>query len=103
MKRYIKSSNSIPFELYKATDPEWGYKVLSLIYIKGAGYEIWAENGFKSEELDQLSDDGHSVKFGVSAKQDVVSAWNLEVDARNLTHYQITIEDLRKKVNNCYF
>ena len=103
MKRYIKSSNNIPFELYKVTDPEWGYKVLSLVFTKGDGYEIWAEDGFKSAELEQLSDNGYSVKYGVLAEQDVVSAWNLEVNARNLTQYQITPENLRKEVKNCYF
>ena len=103
MKRCIKSSYNISFELYKVTDPEWGYEVLSLIYAKSDGYEIWAEQGFKSEELARLSDDGYSVKFSVLEAKEVVAAWNLEVDARDLDSYQITDEDLRKKVKNCYF
>lgn len=103
MKKCIKSSYNIPFELYKVTDPEWGYKVLSLIYAKGDGYEIWAEQGFKSEELDRLSDDGYSVEFSVLESKEVVAAWNLEVAARDLDSYQITADDLRKKVKDCFF
>lgn len=100
MKRYIRAS-SIPYQLYAVKD-NYGYLVLSLTYTAGNGYEIVAEDGFTSDELSAMSDDGYVISFGVLRERDAVDAWNSELSARNLSG-QITLNDLRQKVRNCYF
>lgn len=100
MKRYIRAS-FFPSQLYAVRD-DYGYLVLSLIYAAGNGYEIVAEDGFKSDELSDMSDDGYAISFDILKERDVVDAWNSELSARNLSG-QITLNDLRQKVRNCYF
>jgi len=100
MKRYIKSSSGQSFRLYTIKN-DYGYLVLSLGYNKGNNYEICAEDGFKSSELDQMSDDGYIVEFGILDERKVVDAWNSELSARGLSG-QITLDELKKKVRGCY-
>jgi hypothetical protein len=99
MKRYIKAF-SIPNQLYAVRD-DYGYLVLSLIYTVGDGYKIVAEDGFASDELSDMSDDGYTISFDVLGKSAVVDAWNSELSARNLSG-QITLDEFRQKVRNCY-
>lgn len=99
MKKYIKSSSE--FQLYTIKN-DYGYKLLSIVYIKGKGYEIWAEDGFKHPEVDQLSDDGYSIEFDSLSEKSVVDAWNKELSARDIPE-TITLDELKRKVRNTYF
>lgn len=100
MYRYVKAS-SFPFELYAERD-EYGYKTISLTFVKGTGYEICAEDGFEDSDNINMSEDGFVLQFGIFNGQDVVNAWNRELSARGLSN-TITLNDLRSKVKSCYF
>lgn len=100
MKRYIKSSSGATYRLYTIKS-EYGYPLLTLDYNRGDSYEICAEDGFKSAELDQMSDDGYTVEFGILNQDIVVDTWNKELDARGLSG-QITLDELKRKVRGLY-
>ena len=100
MKRYIKSSSGQSFRLYTIKN-DYGYSILSLDYNKGDSYDICAEDGFKSQELDQMSEDGYIAEFSILDDRKVADAWNTELAARGLPD-KITFDELRKKVRGCY-